>query len=674
MTRFEQCERRATLRAGGIVGAASGSQPATWSRATPARGEPLVVRPAARGGRPSARRRPRRTEVLIGPRSWRLVRHAVDAVDAGRPALRDGGRRRRRRRPPSRHAVRRPGRRARRASNGVPAGQARRAGRGSSRSSARRASARPASRARRSTRLEARATCLVGQSPAGNASTYAPLRDALEPLAGGSSGALGGRGARGRRRRERRGRARRGGGRRSRVERAGRRHRVGRPPPARGARAQPPVLLVLEDLHWATPAFLDLVEHVAGLARAPILVLGLARPELLDTRPDWAGGRLNASTVLLDSLAEPDARRPCWRSSTAGAHLTDERRSGILAAAGGNPLFLEQLVAAARDARRRRDPGQHPCPARSPPRRARRRRAAASCRPACRACGLSFPVAIVERLAERDAGDDPQRARPAGFRRAGCPANARRAPLGVPPRTACATRRTRAFPSGGAPRCMSERRRSSPSSPRAAASTSRSSIGRHLEAALPRPRRGRSGGARAAAAGPRRRHPSRRRRRLRANGDLDVRAAADLLPSAAVAASRRRPGPDGVRATARDVLSVDRRRPSRRRDHRRGERSGGSGRRARPRTAHRHPLQPALWDRRARDAGRRLDDLRRRHARARGGRRRRDAGLAHTSGFTRSSASPAVWTRTTTTLLTAARQPGGRCALDRELRRAAGSA
>ena len=63
---------------------------------------------------------------------------------------------------------------------------------------------------------------------------------------------------------------------------------------------------VFDDVHWGEPAFLDLVEHVADLSRdAPILLLCMARPELLDVRPAWGGGKLNATNVLLEPLA-PD--------------------------------------------------------------------------------------------------------------------------------------------------------------------------------------------------------------------------------------------------------------------------------------------------------------------------------------------------------------------------------
>ena len=107
-----------------------------------------------------------------------------------------------------------------------------------------------------------------------------------------------------------------------------------------------PLLLVLEDVHWAAPAFLDLVESLVELAHAPILVLCLARPDLLDLRPQWGGGRVRSSTILLDAL-------PAAESETFLDLLSSDRRldaaarNRILEIAEGNPLFIEQLLAAA---------------------------------------------------------------------------------------------------------------------------------------------------------------------------------------------------------------------------------------------------------------------------------------------------------------------------------------
>jgi class 3 adenylate cyclase/tetratricopeptide (TPR) repeat protein len=109
--------------------------------------------------------------------------------------------------------------------------------------------------------------------------------------------------------------------------------------------ADEPVILVFEDVHWGEPAFLDLVEHVADLSRdAPILLLCMARPELLDARPVWGGGKLNATNVLLEPL-RPDETAQLL--GALGGDLPDGLRGRILEAAGGNPLFVEEMVAVA---------------------------------------------------------------------------------------------------------------------------------------------------------------------------------------------------------------------------------------------------------------------------------------------------------------------------------------
>jgi len=77
-----------------------------------------------------------------------------------------------------------------------------------------------------------------------------------------------------------------------------------------------PLVVVFDDIHWAEPAFLDLIEHLADWTRdAPLLLLCVARPELLEIRSDWAGGKLNATTILLEPLAGTRCRISsitCW--------------------------------------------------------------------------------------------------------------------------------------------------------------------------------------------------------------------------------------------------------------------------------------------------------------------------------------------------------------------------
>ena len=121
-----------------------------------------------------------------------------------------------------------------------------------------------------------------------------------------------------------------------------------------GGRAERPLVLVIDDLHWAEPPMLDLVEHVADWSReAPILLLCVARPELLDVRPGWAGGKLNATSMLLEPLADVGGATCSRTSLLAGVDLDDATRARIVATAEGNPLFLEEMAALARDAEAR---------------------------------------------------------------------------------------------------------------------------------------------------------------------------------------------------------------------------------------------------------------------------------------------------------------------------------
>jgi class 3 adenylate cyclase len=111
--------------------------------------------------------------------------------------------------------------------------------------------------------------------------------------------------------------------------------------------AKQPLLLVFEDLHWADPALLDLIELLAGRLRdAPVFLLALARPELLDVRERWGSGLPSYLALSLEPLAEADARRLAgfFLGSFAGSQR-DRQAAEIAATAEGNPLFLEQLAA-----------------------------------------------------------------------------------------------------------------------------------------------------------------------------------------------------------------------------------------------------------------------------------------------------------------------------------------
>ena len=111
------------------------------------------------------------------------------------------------------------------------------------------------------------------------------------------------------------------------------------------AAADRPLVVLFDDIHWGEPTFLDLVEHVADWSRdAPILLLCLARPELLELRPGWGGGKLNATAVLLEPLSAAETDE-LIDALLGERELEPALRERIRAAAGGNPLFVEQMLA-----------------------------------------------------------------------------------------------------------------------------------------------------------------------------------------------------------------------------------------------------------------------------------------------------------------------------------------
>jgi class 3 adenylate cyclase/tetratricopeptide (TPR) repeat protein len=115
--------------------------------------------------------------------------------------------------------------------------------------------------------------------------------------------------------------------------------------------AERPQLVVLDDIQWAEEVFLDLVEHVADWSRdSPILLLCIARPELLEVRPSWGGGKLNATTILLEPLSADDCEQ-LVDELIGEAEIDADVRRRIIAAADGNPLFLEEMLAMAAEDR-----------------------------------------------------------------------------------------------------------------------------------------------------------------------------------------------------------------------------------------------------------------------------------------------------------------------------------
>jgi class 3 adenylate cyclase len=104
-----------------------------------------------------------------------------------------------------------------------------------------------------------------------------------------------------------------------------------------------PTLLVFDDIHWAHPSMLDLIDSLAArLKETPILLLCLARAELLDIRPMWGGGQSSSFTIHLDPLETDDAHALAAQLTSS---MAGDVAAQIEATAGGNPLFIEELSA-----------------------------------------------------------------------------------------------------------------------------------------------------------------------------------------------------------------------------------------------------------------------------------------------------------------------------------------
>ena len=106
-----------------------------------------------------------------------------------------------------------------------------------------------------------------------------------------------------------------------------------------------PLIVLVDDIHWAEPTMLDLLEYVVSFSQdTPMLILCLARPDLFERRPSWSNPRPNASLLALDPLSDREAHSLAERL-VATRPLRDRSHVRLVEAAEGNPLFVEQLIA-----------------------------------------------------------------------------------------------------------------------------------------------------------------------------------------------------------------------------------------------------------------------------------------------------------------------------------------
>jgi class 3 adenylate cyclase/tetratricopeptide (TPR) repeat protein len=110
------------------------------------------------------------------------------------------------------------------------------------------------------------------------------------------------------------------------------------------AAAERPLVLQIDDLHWAEPAFLEIVERLAdALSRRRVLLLCTARPELLEREEPWGAGRTNATTIGLEALSETETGQLLTTLLTQAA-MDAPTRESLLARAGGNPLYALEFA------------------------------------------------------------------------------------------------------------------------------------------------------------------------------------------------------------------------------------------------------------------------------------------------------------------------------------------
>ncbi|HEX3561408.1 MAG TPA: adenylate/guanylate cyclase domain-containing protein, partial [Solirubrobacterales bacterium] len=105
-----------------------------------------------------------------------------------------------------------------------------------------------------------------------------------------------------------------------------------------------PLVLAIDDIHWADEGMLDLIDHLTRWVRAPLLLICLTRDELLERRPGWGGGRRNATTISLEPLTEGETRELVAALMPSTENGTGDVVPQVAERSGGNPLFAEEMV------------------------------------------------------------------------------------------------------------------------------------------------------------------------------------------------------------------------------------------------------------------------------------------------------------------------------------------
>ncbi|MEO7002630.1 MAG: adenylate/guanylate cyclase domain-containing protein [Ktedonobacterales bacterium] len=104
------------------------------------------------------------------------------------------------------------------------------------------------------------------------------------------------------------------------------------------------LVALVDDMHWADDALLDLLTDVAARAsNVPLLLLATARPDLLERRPTWGGGKRNYATIALEALSTSDTAR-LVRQLLPGEGVPERLRASILDKADGNPFYVEEII------------------------------------------------------------------------------------------------------------------------------------------------------------------------------------------------------------------------------------------------------------------------------------------------------------------------------------------